>query len=62
MLLLKERESTFGDKAKNALKTGAEGLIIYNHASGGNEVLSTEIDDGIDIPVTFASRGFILSL
>ena len=46
----------FVDKIKNAQAAGAIGVIIYNHAAGGNGMINMATDPSITIPAAFTTN------
>ncbi|MGB4587687.1 MAG: S8 family serine peptidase [Clostridiaceae bacterium] len=52
----------FVTKIQNAQNAGAAGVIIYNHETGGEELISMAYPDGGKIPAVFIARSHGLKL
>ena len=56
IVLVERGELAFTDKILNAQKQGAVGVIVYNHADGGDEMINMATDPNIKIPAIFTTH------
>ncbi len=54
--LIERGELTFAEKVMNAQNAGAIGVVVYNHAEGGETLISMALDPGTTIPVVFVGH------
>lgn len=52
-ILIERGEISFGDKFKNAIAKGATGVLVYNHADGGDAFAGMAGIEGYTIPGVF---------